>query len=407
VNIGVDISCWINKRGFGRFTRELLNALLDVDRQNEYWLFLDASTAIGAEDLPSASRARTVVVETTKAASRAASASGRRSLADLWAMSRAVQRHARHLDVFYFPTIYTFFPVTRALKLVVTGHDTTAEQFPQLIFPNRRAQLFWNVKAQWAYRRADAITAVSGSAKQDLVKRFGLGDDRVKVIPDGVTPDFCVTSDPSGTRDVLRHFGVSGEERFLLYVGGISPHKNIGTLVTAFASLVCKRPEKPLKLLLVGDFQHDVFFSDYQSIRQQVDRLGLNDRVCFTGFVPDRALPHFYNAAVATVMPSLAEGFGLPALESMACGVPVVASCVGALPEVVGDTGLLFDPRLPEDLERCLVRLLDDEALRNRLASRALERARTYSWPRSAHAMRDLFEAVCESPLASCDVASV
>ncbi len=309
-------------------------------------------------------------------------------------MSRAVERRARDLDLFYFPTIYTFFPVSRKTKVVVTGHDTTAERFPRLIFPNRRAQLFWSVKAHWAYRRADLITAGSESAKRDLLKSFGLPDGAVKVIADGVAPAFRKVEDPADSREVLSRYGLESGDRFFLYVGGISPHKNLGTLVDAFASLVRKRVGADLKLLLVGDYENDVFYSSYHAVREQVDQLGINGRVLFTGFVPDAVLPHLYRAAHLSVLPSFAEGFGLPALESMACGVPVVASTAGALPEVVGDTGLLFDPHSSVDLEQCLARLLDDEDLRIELGRKALERARTFSWQRTAQQMLAAFEGV-------------
>jgi glycosyltransferase involved in cell wall biosynthesis len=149
-----------------------------------------------------------------------------------------------------------------------------------------------------------------------------------------------------------------------------------------------------VRLVLVGDFTGDVFYSSYPALRRLIGDLGVTDRVIFTGFVADPALVYFYNAAQALVLPSFGEGFGLPAVEAMACGIPVVASRIGALTEVVGEAGLFFDPRAPEELTERLRELLEDEPLRARLGRTGLVQARRFSWDRSAHAAREAFESV-------------
>ena len=134
MKIGIDASCWANQRGYGRYTRELLRTLLSSDKRNEYRMFLDKETALLSTDLPEG--VEQVVVGTAEAATQAASASGRRSIKDLWAMRQAVHQHGQDLDVFYFPSVYTYFPVKTKAKVIVTIHDTTAERYPHLIFPN-------------------------------------------------------------------------------------------------------------------------------------------------------------------------------------------------------------------------------------------------------------------------------
>jgi glycosyltransferase involved in cell wall biosynthesis len=175
----------------------------------------------------------------------------------------------------------------------------------------------------------------------------------------------------------------------LLYVGGISPHKNLSTLVTAFAAL----PRPDLRLVLVGDYAGDAFLSDYETLRGRIAALGVIDRVIFTGYVLDADLVHLYNAALALVLPSFDEGFGLPVLEAMACGSPVIASRAGALPEVVGDAGQLFNPHAPGELAQAVQALLSNPALAADCRSRGLARAASYSWARSAEAALAAFEA--------------
>ncbi|MBA2524650.1 MAG: glycosyltransferase family 4 protein [Pyrinomonadaceae bacterium] len=391
MRIGVDASCWMNKRGYGRYTRELLRAMLTLDQENEYWFFMDSETARESEDLPDPKRAKRIIAQTSQAATRAASASGRRSLQDMWNMARAVRQHGRELELFYFPADYTFFPLSTKAKVVLTCHDTTAERFPSLIFPNKRAQLFWKLKVRWALRRADLVATVSEAAKQDLMDQFGLSDAMVKVVPDGVDPAFRPLADLKATDRVLSAHGLTSDQRFILYVGGISPHKNLATLLDAYASLVKDSKDQNVKLVLIGDFEKDVFFSSYPAVRDRVEALSLSGKVVFTGFVSDTDLPHFYNAGEVLVLPSFAEGFGLPALEAMACGTPVAVSNAGALPEVVGDAGLFFDPYSAREIRQRLQELIENEELRRELGQRGLRRARNFSWECSARRALDTF----------------
>ena len=392
MNIGVDASCWANKRGYGRYTRELLRTLLDLDSQNEYRLFLDSETVGQDYQLPE--DVQKVIVRTSEAATKAASASGRRSLRDLWAMRRAVRQHGSDLDIFYFPSVYTFFPVKTRAKVIVTIHDTTAERYPELIFPNRRSRLFWKLKVRMAVRRADLIATVSQASRREIVREFKVPEDAVRVVPDAVGSDFHPIDEASLSRESLVKYGIGSEDLFVLYVGGISPHKNLHTLVEAHASLIHRNGARDVKLVLVGDYQGDVFHSCYADLSERIQALGLSESVVFTGFVDDSDLPIFYNRASALVMPSHDEGFGLPALEAMACGTPVVASRAGALPEVVGSAGRLFDPNAADELTRHLQEVLGDHRVAEEMGRKGLRRAREFSWERSASALGTVFEEV-------------
>ena len=329
MKFGIDASCWTNLRGYGRYTRELLRALVVHDQHNHYRFFLSAATAKEATDVPSGPRCETVVVETSEAPTQAAAVDGRRSLHDLWMMTRAVYKYGSDLDLFFFPSVYTYFPIFGRAKVVVTIHDTIAERFPNLVFPTWRNRLFWNLKVRGAIWQSDLIATVSQSAKRDIVQEFRLPASGIRVIPNAVDEAFRPIGDESHVQRTLIHYGIDPNRRIILYVGGISPHKNLEVLVDAYAVLRRSSVAEDTRLVLVGDFQHDVFFSSYSTLKLRIDRLGLADHVAFTGFVTDADLPHFYNAAQVVVIPSVSEGFGLPALEAMACGTPVVASRTG------------------------------------------------------------------------------
>jgi glycosyltransferase involved in cell wall biosynthesis len=399
MRIGVDASCWTNKRGYGRYTRGLLRALLAADRRNEYCWFIDAATAGAAEELPA--QAHPVVVRTTRAAERSASASGHRSLRDVWAMRQAVGRHRPPLDLIFFPAVYTFFPVAGRLKVVVAIHDTIAERHPALIFPHWRARLLWTAKVRWAIRQAHLVTTVSQSARQALIEQFGIRAEIIRVIPDAADPAFRPLGRDPGTPSVLAKYGLYGTERFILYVGGLSPHKNLTTLIDAYARLLRRNEYGDVRLVLVGDFQGDVFFSSYPGLREMAHESGLASRVSFTGYVPDAELVHLYNAAQVLVLPSFDEGFGLPVLEAMACGTPVVASRIPALLGLAGGAGIYFEPRAADELAHRLDEVLSDALLRQALGREGLSRAQLFSWERSAQAALAAFDEVISPRLSA------
>jgi len=293
------------------------------------------------------------------------------------AMGRAVSR--ARLDLMYFPATYTFYPVWNVPRLVVTMHDTLPLEHPELVFPTRRGRAAWLLKESVAVRLADRIVTVSETSKQFLKRRFRLADDRLRVVGEAPDPIFRPTAGDPRADAVLTRNGVSTSGRFLLYVGGLSPHKNLPRLIEGFA----RSAPADVSLALVGDLD-DVFHTHVPEIRRAIADRGLGDRVVLTGFVPDEDLVYLYGRAYALAFPSLLEGFGLPAVEAMACGTPVVASRAGSLPEVVGDAGLFFDPLDVDAIGRTLGELLDDPPRRDRLAEAALRRSSRFDWDRSA-----------------------
>jgi glycosyltransferase involved in cell wall biosynthesis len=382
--IGVDATCRDNKRGFGRFTNELLESLLEVDTTNEYLFFVDRDSA--GNGTPA--RVKTIVADTEYSPMKAASADGRRSFKDLWAMSRQVLRHK--VDVFFFPAVYSYFPVFNRAKIVVTVHDVIADHHPELIFPNAKSKFFWKLKQNAAIRQANLIATVSEYSKRQIVEYFKLPESRLRVISEAARPLFKVLPADNAFRSALERYGLKEGEKFLLAVGGISPHKNLAALIDAFEK-ICAVQSSEIKLVLVGDYKDDPFFSAYPALKKQVAERGLEGKVVFTGFIPDDDLAFLYNAASLLVFPSLEEGFGLPAIEAMSCGTPVAASRTGSLPEVLGEAGRFFNPRDVDDMARVIQNILGDEATRTAMRESGLTRARQFRWQKAATETLDIF----------------
>ena len=382
MRIGIDGGCLANRRGFGRFARQTLAALGDAGSAHEFAVLVDRPS-LDVVRVPE--RFETIAVEVRQAPSVAASARGRRGVRDLLAMGRAAAR--ARLDLIFFPASYSFFPVWNVPRVVVTMHDTLALAHPGLVFPSWRGRVAWTIKEHAAARWADRIVTVSDAARRDLIAWFGLAEDRVRVVTEG--PSEAFRPIPAGPESdaVLTRYQIDPARRFLLYVGGLSPHKNLPRLIEAFA----RAADHATDLVLVGDMG-DVFHTHVPELYAAVNRSHIPDRVKFTGFVPDADLAHLYGRAYALVQPSLMEGFGLPPVEAMACGTPVLASRAGSLPEVIGDAGTFFDPRDVDSIADTIRSFLGDADGRARLASRALERARRFTWAAAARAILECFD---------------
>jgi glycosyltransferase involved in cell wall biosynthesis len=387
MRIGVDACCWSNRRGFGRFTRELLLALVANDASNDYVLFVDKDAA-ASNELPG--EVETVVVPTRRSPMSAASAVGRRSLEDVWSFTRQVLRH--DVDLFFFPAVYSYFPIMNRTKIVVTLHDVIAERHPDMVFTSKKLQLFWNLKRRLAIRQAHLILTVSETSKRELISFLGVPEARVRVISEAANSGFTALAANGDRLNVLRTYGLTPDARLMLYVGGISPHKNLNSLVSAYRELLSDSTFADVRLALVGDYRDDPFFSAYPSLRSDIEEAGLEDKVIFTGYVPDHDLVSLYNATTLVVLPSFEEGFGLPALEAMACGAPVVCSDRGSLPEVVADAGLFFDPGNASEMAAVLKHVLSDAALQGRMREAGIKRALSFTWKRAAEDAVSIFE---------------
>jgi glycosyltransferase involved in cell wall biosynthesis len=268
------------------------------------------------------------------------------------------------------------------LRAVVVIHDVIAEHYPDMVLGRWSSVLFWRVKLALAIRQARLILTVSDDARRGVIDHFGLAPERVRTIFEAPDPIFRPVEAPREPADLLPACGLPRDHwRYLLYVGGFSPHKNLHLLLDAFRQLLAHGDFPDLRLLLVGDYQSDVFHSAYESLRQEVHRQRLEDRVCFTGYVTDEVLVDLYNQADLLILPSLEEGFGLPAFEAAACGTPVVTSNTGPAASLLG--AWAFPPNDVRALTDGLRDLLNDPARRRLMGDAGRERARSFSWERA------------------------
>ena len=380
MRIGIDGACWANHRGYGRFTRELLRAVVASPRDDELVFFLDPAARV-AFDLAGSDGVEVVDVATRVAPTRAAAAGGYRSPADLLRFGRAVQRS--RVDVFFSPSVYTYFPLPPRLPAVVAIHDTIAERHPELTLPTTRARLFWRAKVRLALWQARLVMTVSAFSAGELAEVLRVPAGRIRVVGEAPAPVFRPA--PQGAvRAAAARLGLGPDDRWLVYVGGFAPHKHVDAVVRAHAAAARRTPGR-LHLLLVGALD-DAFLTDRAPIDAAVAAAGTQDRVHWLGFVPDEELRDLLTGAVALLLPSEREGFGLPAVEAAACGTPVVATARSPLPELLQGGGIFVEPRDEAALADAVVRMTGDPALRDRLGERARARAAELRWDTAAEA---------------------
>ena len=387
MRIGVDGTCWTNTRGYGRHARALLRALVRLQDPARYTFVVDSPDV--EPMLPEGAAAR--VVTTSRSTTAAAAADGHRSARDLWRIGRALS--TVDVDVLLFPTVYSYVPVLSRAKKVVAIHDVIVETFPQLTLPRREARLLWRLKVGLARWQADALVTLSEFSRRGIIDRFNVPPDRVFVVSEAADPIFRLLDDPRPGPG-LASLDLDGRRRSVVYVGGFGPHKNLGVLIEVFARLARLPEFKDVRLIMVGEIQREVFHSEFETLRHQVDTLALAERIIFTGFLPDEDLVVLLNLATALVLPSLLEGFGLPALEAAACGCPVIATTASPLPGLLGEGGLYVNPRASDELEAALARVLASPGLRRSMRAAGLARAGELTWEAAARQMMTVIHGV-------------
>jgi glycosyltransferase involved in cell wall biosynthesis len=297
-----------------------------------------------------------------------------------WSLRRAVRRD--RVDVFHG----TNFRLRARGRLgsVVTIHDLSAERLPGL-GGRRFGQRLASARTRRTARRAERVIVHSQSGGTDVAAWFGVAPERIAVVPLGVGPEFF--PEPPPVQEAVRARLAPGREGLILFCGSLEPRKDVPTLLRAFAGVPGGR-ERYRLVLAGGDGRAS------EEILTLVSRLGLGDAVAIEGYMEVAQLRALYSAATLFVLPSLYEGFGLPVLEAMACGTPVVATDASSLPEVVGDAGLLVPPGDPGALAGAMARVLDDAALAADLRQRGLRRAKGFTWEATAAKTLAVYRAV-------------
>jgi len=357
VNFGIDThGCEREGEGNSTYTRNISRSLLTLDGDDTFALFAGEPDHSFYRSLDAAPRFRVRAVAQHGGLGRV-----------LWALARAAA-HER-VDALH---VQYFAPLGYSGPLVLMVHDLaflhTASCPPGL-------SLALRALVPWSVRRATRIVTPSEFTRRDLQARYGVAPHRIRVTWNGVRENFRPLTETE-IRAVLSRYGL--EPGFLFSLGRLNRRKNVGTVLRAYAALRAQG-RADLSLVIGGKVDHGV-----EDLVRGFRASSRPSRVRWVGLIPDADLPAFYAGATCFVYPSLFEGFGLPLLEAMACGCPVVSSDRTACPEVVGSAGLLVDPEDVTAIAAAIGRILDDDALRDDLRDRGLARSRLFTWEESA-----------------------
>jgi len=345
----------------------LIEALADIDQTNRYTLYVTKPAAIERFD------------------KRWPNFTVRRTLphTPLVRIPLTLSRELRRHPVDLLHVQYTAPPFAPC-PVVTTIHDLAFEHLPKTF--NRRSWMQLRLTVRRTARRAAHIITVSEYSRADISATYGIAPKRITVTPEAAAPNLFPVTSETELKRIRESYGI--QEDYILSLCSIQPRKNLVRLIEAYSCLRGVRPEGKLPQLVLAGKRG---WLDSETFRA-AERNALGNDVLFTGYVPDRDLAGLYSGAICFVYPSYFEGFGLPVVEAMQCGVPVIAGNRTSLPEVVGDAGLLFDPFDTQALVRALTQVIDDSQYRAVLRSRGLERAGTFNWKTTAQLTLGVYE---------------
>lgn len=353
-------------KGLGRYTEKLIRHLEDiVPEKDEFFIFLRKGNF--DEYVPKRKNFRKVLADYQWYSFR-----------EQTFFPSLLRKH--HLDLVHFPHFNV--PILYCRPFVVTIHDLILLRYPTVRNTTRSALTYWakflayRIVIASAIRRARKILTVSRFTETDILRKYPGAAGRIEVAYEGceIGPTDGFRGGNPASRGIMAPY--------FLYVGNAYPHKNL----EAFVGLARQFPD--IRFVLVG--KEDFF---YRRLRDTASQRGVRN-IVFVGFVPDAGLVPLYRGATGYVFPSLYEGFGLPPLEAMRLGTPVIASSRGSLPEVLGDAALFFDPEKEEELAACVDRLLSDDGLRRELSEKGIARAKRFGWEETARASLSVYREI-------------
>jgi len=375
MRIAIDARMGDSRGGIGVYTRELISHLVDIDKKNQYFIMVNK---LGNRSfVPSADNLSIVESSITRK---------HYFIKDLWhQFFLPFFLKINHIDIYFNPRyILPFF--RGKSKMIVTMHDMIAFLYPEI----------WSGVSGFRIRnciklsslRADIILTVSHCAKNDIIRLLNIPEDKIKVISCGINKKlYKPNHNISLQRSVTKKYGIS--KKYILAIGPLGMRKNHDRLIDAF-SILPEYIKEDYQLIITGEKK-----GTYNNLLKKASKNNLTDDIVFTGFIPEKEMPMVINAASLFVFPSLYEGFGIPLLEAMACGTPILASNVSSIPEVVGGAALLFDPYNVNEIASAICRMITDEQLRKQLAQRGFGRIKKYSWKNSAKEILRAFKEVC------------
>lgn len=370
MKVAIDISCMRGERaGVGNYALNLLRGLEKVDRENQYVLYTFYSRASGF------SLDKTILPVAKNFKVKKKNVPFRLARIMLTNMRVPIEFFVGPFDMLHGLDHSAHY--SKKARLVITIHDLAFMLYPHKGFSSPEFMKQSVSRFAELVGRADRIIAVSENTKMDVLRLLGVPEYKISVIYEATEEIFRPLNDESILESVRLRYGLK-DNRFMLYVGTIEPRKNLGSLLKAFSRL--KKVKKiEHKLVLAGRMGWS-----YEQIFNLIRDLHLQNDIILSGYVPRHDLPGLYNLADSFVYPSLYEGFGLPPLEAMACGLPVVASNASCFPEILGDAAILTDPDNEDELSKQIYAVLSDSSLRSWMRQKGLARASQFSWEHTA-----------------------
>lgn len=353
--------------GSGQVAYELLKNLEKLDKKNKYTILLSSAPLV---DMPLEREGWNYKILKPNRL--------RTQIAIPFALYTSKQKP----DFIYSPTHY--IPRFSPVKRVVTIFDLAYLHFPDLFNKGDLWKLInWT---KFSILNADHIITISQFSKKDIIKQYKIKSDKITVAYPGLDPDIFhkITNDEK-INNVTKKYNI--HKNYILYIGTLQPRKNLIRLIEAFRKI------EGMELVIVGKGSGEGRSGwMYEDILKKPKELGIEEKVIFTGFVPKDDLPYLLSGATSFVLPSLWEGFGIPLLEAMACGTPVISSNVSSLPEVVGKAGLLVNPQSADQIEQAIRVVSFDKKLRRDLIKKGFEQAKKFSWKKMAQEVLKVFE---------------
>lgn len=364
----------------------LLEGLDAYDRRNEYVLLSPRFRKAYLTRFPQlpANRFRNVEVWTKMAR---LGDNAEKLWWEQWGLLKAARREK--LDLLHCP--YFASPAIQICPTVVTIHDVIPLVLPE--YKWREASRMYTGLTAFTSKRANAIIAVSECSRRDIVSTLGIPADRIHVIGNAVHPSYHPITDSWLLAAVRERYNIA--RKYILYFGGFDLRKNVQRIIRSYAALPA--PLRAEYQLVIAGRLHLLGHPLYPDPRPLVRELDMGDRIIFTGQIREQDKAPLYSGATAFLFPSLYEGFGMPVLEAMACGAPVITSRVSALPEVVGDAGVLIDPYSEPAISEALGEVLTSPKRRQELGQRARERSRMFSWRQVAEQTVAVYEQVASN----------
>lgn len=361
---------WYNGSGIGTYTENLLKNLLNIDKDNFYQIYWSG------KNYEEFVKPNSNIVMCSK--------KYQRFFQDNFFPSNLEKEN---IDIYHMPQNGIGLSPNINCKKVCTIHDLIPYIMPETV--GRGYLIKFLKEMPLIIDSCNGLITVSEYSKKDVLRFFPINEDKIYVTPLAADKKYVPLDKEKCKAMIKEKYGVN--KPFLPYIGGFSKRKNVASLITSFSKLV-SHMSKEYNLVIVGSYR-----DASQELVKLVESLNMTRYIKFTGFAPDEDLPIYYNACELFVYPSLYEGFGLPPLEAMSCGAPVIASNITSIPEVVGDGGLLFNPLKENELLTSMEFMLSSECLRNQFSKIGLKKSKEFSWENTAKKTLEIYNTITNS----------